>query len=649
MTYTIVGVTGHIDHGKTTLVRLLTGVDTDSLPEEKRRGITIDLGFASYRDGDHQFALIDAPGHQKYIGNLLAGVSSIDVGLLVVACDQGIQEQTLEHASILRGLGLSALIVVISKADLVKTFTIKQLSEELEFFLSDLGFSELPIVPVSCVSGDGIAQLKSLLCQCAIRLEENANKVFAHAQSEVRIPIDRVFKVEGRGLVVAGSLWSGKISVGDTLQRAGTNDIFRVREMEVHGESVESSKAGMRTAINLVGPTNVDLCRGDELVSPGSYHTSDRLVICLEVFSEASEIRCPCKIQLHTATHSCSARILGLKSLVPGTKVVAIVNPEEPIVATLMQACLFRCPYPVGSFASGRVMAAIDSRRFKNRDLMEFGKKLIDANPSDRLLAWVELYGELEVNTYFGLYQVGVSEDELAEMVTALAANRRLIKLGAKLISVEASNNAKLRILKILKNRKGAEQAWISEKSLLDQTLPSGTAVLIAWGVEQLITEGKLVRINGMIALGTEGDILTNKQRRQLEVIIALFEGARMPPTMKEISASLKLSSDAVSSLIRFAVQRELLIDLGNGFCVSTGIFRIFCRELFAIFTVDQSASVSCIRDRLQLTRKYVIPLLEYCDRVAITVRKNDHRNAGLKLLLHCDWEKTTEHTFESK
>ncbi|MCP4508479.1 MAG: GTP-binding protein, partial [Fuerstiella sp.] len=174
MSYSIVGVIGHIDHGKTSLVAALTGVDTDTHPEEKRRGITIDLGFASFTEGDHQFALIDAPGHQKYVGNLLAGVSGIDIGLLVVACDQGIQEQTLEHASILQMLGVRRLMVALSRIDLATSEAQAELREDLELFMDDFGFTDVPMVPVSPVKNLGIDELKTQLCDFADSLEERS-------------------------------------------------------------------------------------------------------------------------------------------------------------------------------------------------------------------------------------------------------------------------------------------------------------------------------------------------------------------------------------------------------------------------------------------------------------------------------------------
>ena len=179
MSYTIVGVIGHIDHGKTSLVGVLTGVDTDTHPEEKLRGITIDLGFASFSQGDYEFALIDAPGHQKYIGNLLAGVSAVDVGLLVVACDQGIQEQTLEHAAILQTLGVKKLIVAISRIDLSDEATKLELSEELEVFLADYGFVDVPTIPLSSVTGEGIDSLKSQLCEFARTTDRSTTSCLA--------------------------------------------------------------------------------------------------------------------------------------------------------------------------------------------------------------------------------------------------------------------------------------------------------------------------------------------------------------------------------------------------------------------------------------------------------------------------------------
>ncbi|MEM8734339.1 MAG: GTP-binding protein, partial [Planctomycetota bacterium] len=213
--YTTVGVVGHIDHGKTTLVRKLTGVDTDSHPEEKARGITIDIGFASCTADGHTFAFIDAPGHQKYIGNLLAGVSRVDIGLLVVAADQGIQEQSLEHVAILKCLSVPQLVVAISRIDLCTEAQLETLVEELQVFLGDYGYRDFPVISYSAVSGTGIGELLKSLHDCSQDSSVSSSELPVHLP--FRMPIDRVLSVEGRGLVVAGTPWTGRVSVGSTL------------------------------------------------------------------------------------------------------------------------------------------------------------------------------------------------------------------------------------------------------------------------------------------------------------------------------------------------------------------------------------------------------------------------------------------------
>ena len=329
MTYTIVGVIGHIDHGKTSLVAALTGVDTDTHPDEKRRGITIDLGFASFREGEHTFAMVDAPGHQKYIGNLLAGVSGIDVGLLVVACDQGIQAQTLEHAAVLQSLGVEKLIAVISRIDLSDDATREELSEELDVFLADFGFEEIPKAAVSSVTGQGMDELKSLLI-------DHARSADRSGFSQFRLPIDRVFTIEGRGCVVAGTPWSGSVSIGDHVQLARTGEVARVRELETHGESVNQSRVGWRTAMNLVGFSSSDIARGDELVAEGTHTPKTRFVAELAMFRDAPDLRPPTTVHLHTATTAVTARITGVKRVSGGDSAVVVIDTETPIVTSYL-------------------------------------------------------------------------------------------------------------------------------------------------------------------------------------------------------------------------------------------------------------------------------------------------------------------------
>ncbi len=625
MSYTIVGVIGHIDHGKTSLVAALTGTDTDTHPEEKRRGITIDLGFASYTQGDHRFALIDAPGHQKYIGNLLAGVSAVDVGLLVVACDQGIQAQTLEHAAILQSLGVEKLIVAMSRVDLSDEKTRNELSEELDLFLADFGFHDIPKVAISSPSGEGIEQLKSLLVDFARVSQRSAPSIF-------RMPIDRVFTIEGRGCVVAGTLWSGTVSVGDHVQLSRTGQVVRVRELEVHGESVTESQVGFRTAMNLAGTSAVDIVRGDELVAEGTHRPMSRMVAEMRMFRDAGAMRLPSTVQVHTATTSCEARLAGNKQIEAGEQAVVVIDTDQPIIATYRQQCLFRRPYPVGSFAGGRVLGSVHASGGQTRRLLELGEKLVDGDAEARLAAWVEFHGEMQVDDEWFQLQLGVPPQSIDSLIkSGLDAGLFQRPLNNRwLISSAAIERIRRFVLKLLRHQAEAtDDAWLVEESVMMRASSTGSPEIIRWVIDGLVQKGTLVRVNAMVAVASDQTTLSKKQKARMDQILAMYRESRKPPTLKEAASELSTTIENVASLIRFATGQKLLIDLGDGFFIADRMFRVLCRELSDLFDASSACSVADIRDRWQITRKHAIPLLEYCDRVGVTIRDGDHRKAG--------------------
>ncbi len=641
MSYTIVGVIGHIDHGKTSLVGVLTGVDTDTHPEEKLRGITIDLGFASFSvdpsevspagstdsSDNYEFALIDAPGHQKYIGNLLAGVSGIDIGLLVVACDQGIQEQTLEHAAILQTLGVKKLIAAISRIDLSDEATRLELSEELEVFLADFGFDNVPTIPFSSVTGEGIDRLKAQLCQFARTSDRPTTSFF-------RMPIDRVFSVPGRGCVVAGTLWSGKVAVGDNVEVAGSGQSVRVRELEVHGQSVDESTSGHRTAMNVTGVSAAELSRGDELVAEGTNRPVSRMIVEVTTFREAAEIKCPATVQFHTATTACSATVMGVRKLAPAKPTIAVIDTEHPIIATYGQQFLLRSPYPVGSIGGGKILAPIESEISVKRHLVAFGKQLAGADRSSRLAAWVDWLGELDVDPVRFELQIGIPRSECRSVVTLLVESGDvLMPVEGRLVSRGAIDRIRRYVMKVLtKQAEETDDAWGVEASVIQKVKSTGTPPVVKWVLDQLVSEKKLVRLNKMLAVASEENLLSKKQRARMDQIVQLYDGARTPPTIKEVAESLQTKVDSIASLIRFATQQRLLIDVGGGFLLSTEMFTQLCRELQELFDEQQEQSVAEIRDRWQVTRKHAIPFLEYCDRVGVTTRKDNSRFAGPKL-----------------
>lgn len=628
MSYTIIGVIGHIDHGKTSLVAALTGVDTDSHPEEKRRGITIDLGFATFTHGSDQFALIDAPGHQKYIGNLLAGVSAVDLGLLVVACDQGIQAQTLEHAAILQSLGVSKLIVAMSRIDLVTEETQLELGEELEMFLAEFGFVDVPRVPLSSVTGEGLDELKDLLSQMARTTERSASGYF-------RMPIDRVFTVEGRGCVAAGSPWSGVLKMGDQVQIARTGQMARVREIEVHGANEQESRIGVRTALNLAGISAAELARGDELVSQGTHCPASRLLVELKMFVDAGEIKCPTTIQFHTATSATAARIFGPRTLSAGSSEVVIVDLEQPVVATHGQACLFRRPYPVGSFAGGRILGSVQPAPRQTTRLLKLGTQLSGASPAERVTAWIEFLGECPIDSPDLQATCDLAPQELQTAVISCIESGTLLRSadGKMLTSPSLLNRISKYILKTLTHQaESMDDAWLDEQSVIRRATPLAAPETTQSVLSQLIKEKKVVRVNRMIAVPSETTVLSKKQLNRMNQLLSLYQGERKPPTLKEAASALDSPADMVASLIRFATQQRILIDLGKGFFISQQSFDTLCDELRSLFNDSPERSVAEIRDHWGITRKHAIPLLEFCDKSGITVRNGDVRVQGREL-----------------
>ncbi len=624
MAYTIVGVIGHIDHGKTSLVAALTGIDTDTHPEEKRRGITIDLGFAAYQSGEHEFALIDAPGHQKYIGNLLAGVSSIDVGLLVVACDQGIQEQTLEHAAILQNLGVKTLIVAVSRIDLSDAATLSELTEELQVFLLDYGFQEIPVLPISSVTGHGLDELKAALTKSA-RTEIRSDA------GHFRMPIDRVFSVPGRGCVVAGTVWSGKINVGDRLQIAGSSTEVRVRELEVHGESVSTSKIGRRTAMNITGVSANELRRGNELVAPDRMQAANQHLVLVNVFRDTSPLKIPATVQLHTATTACEARITGVRSLAPADQVVVVIETDQSIVTTHGQQFLLRRPYPVGSFASGKFLSSMVRPRRQKRELVQLGQRLQDASPDQRLVAWVDYWGEITLDPVELELNLGINPQSLDSIVNEAVDGGTLLKVpGDRVVSQSTLARTNAYAMKLLKEQaETSEDAWMIEESLIKKLESTGSASVAKLAINQLIADKSIVRLNHHVAVATDETTLSKKQRARMVQIIDLYDGTRTPPSVKEIADRLDCSLDAIASPIRFATEQRVLTDLGKGLLISTAVFESMLADLRALFDEQAEQSVTEIKDRWQVTRKHAIPLLEYCDQKHFTVRDGNVRRAG--------------------
>ncbi len=650
MTYTLVGVTGHIDHGKTTLVRTLTGKETDTHPEEKRRGITIDLGFAEFEVAGHRFALIDAPGHQRYIGNLLAGVSRINVALLLVAADQGIEAQTIEHAAIVRSLGVQRLIVVISRCDLVDAAQCDALHEELELFLDDVGYKEFDCIRLSCMTGAGVEELKTCLVSAACELAAQPKSLKPEALP-FRMPVDRASRIEGRGWIAAGTTYTGQVRVNDTIKLLRTSEQVRVRDIEQHGESASIAEPGRRTALNLVGAFE-DLRRGDELVSPHGLAFTQRLAARIELFGGAEPMRLPSEAQLHIGTTACDVSISGENPLSAGQPQFVRLKTSEPVVAQTGQRLLLRRPYPVGSFAGGEVIVdedlflthqwPIQPRQWRQRRkemapplrCVHLAATLHDAlsNPREIVAQCISYIGETELHPEWLFSSLAYPSDLGQQVIANLISDGVLIQLGERLTTraflawIESQAVARLMLQSDASRVGDAQTPWQHEATIIEYLQRYCTAAVASAAIAAAIQSKQIVKLRTQLALDSSETRLSKKQLATLTKLESLLDSPA-PPSVKELIAKCDTSAERLTALLSIMEHQGLVISVGGGYYFAAHKLEAAKKRICECLADGQAKTAAELRDVLELTRKHVIPLLEYFDRIKLTIRDENLRH----------------------
>ena len=384
MKHVVIGTAGHIDHGKTSLVKALTGTDTDRLKEEKERGITIELGFAELVLDNIHAGIVDVPGHERFVKNMLAGVGGIDLVMLIVAADEGVMPQTREHLSICRLLGIKTGLIVLTKTDLVEPEWVELVTDDIQDFVKDTFLEDKPIVPVSAHTGDGLENLLDALRMIA-------NQTPAKSETGIfRIPIDRVFTMRGFGVVITGTLFSGSVAVGEQVEVYPKALQARVRGLQVHGESVEKSTAGLRTAVNLQGLERTEVVRGDIVGHRGELKTTYMLDVHLEHLADAPRpLKTRNRIRFHAGTAEIMGRIslIGRDALEPGESSFAQIRLEEPIVVLPRDRFVIRSYSPIITIGGGEILDIMPRKhrrlRSSSRDHL---KSLYQGDETERLL-----------------------------------------------------------------------------------------------------------------------------------------------------------------------------------------------------------------------------------------------------------------------
>ncbi|MBN2538823.1 MAG: selenocysteine-specific translation elongation factor, partial [Deltaproteobacteria bacterium] len=363
MKHIILGTAGHVDHGKTSLIKALTNVDTDRLKEEKERGITIELGFAPLVLPDGQrIGIVDVPGHEKFVKNMVAGVGGIDLVALVIAADEGIMPQTREHFEICELLGIKRGLVALTKIDMVDKEWLALVQEDIRNFFEGTFLETAPIVPLSSVTGVGLAEFLAALNEIISTLDERTDSGL------FRLPVDRVFTMKGFGTVITGTLASGKIRVGDTVEITPAGGQAKIRGIQVHNETAQAAQAGQRTAINLQGTDRTTIERGYVLTRPSTFQASNRLDIHMRYLASAGKkLKNRALVRFHTGTSEAISRIIlpDRDHIEPGEETYAQVIPETPVVAMSGDRFVIRSYSPITTVGGGEIIDPLAKKRKK--------------------------------------------------------------------------------------------------------------------------------------------------------------------------------------------------------------------------------------------------------------------------------------------
>ncbi len=624
----VVGTAGHVDHGKTRLVQALTGVDCDRWEEEKERGITIDLGFASMIEDDWQIGFVDVPGHERFVHNALAGLGGIQMMVLVVAADEGVMPQTREHLAICSLLRIPAGLAVLSKTDLVAPDLLEVAQLELEDALAETPFAGAPVLPVSAETGAGLDELRAAL----VRLARTAAPRGEASQLPARLPIDRAFKLRGLGVLVTGTLSRGAVAVGDELDVLPAGGAARVRSIEVHGEARKRAEAGERTSLQLVGVAPGDLVRGAELTAPGAYRGASSLLVRCRLLAnapaaltESSEVR----LHIGAAQRIGRMRPLEPERLEPGAGAVAEIRVDEPLVAIRGDRFVIRRPSPPTTLGGGEVLDPAWRRR-PSRDL----RAAIHGLAGDRQSAavqWTADGREAGMETSELALRLGIDQLEAERILAAAADDGLLLNAGdGRHVTASVVRRALRRARRLVEAHFAADRLsrGMPKAELARRLLGARAAHLapayLAWSTRA--DRGLAIAVQGeLVTLPDRGSNLTETESELAQSIVHGFEAQGLTPgSPEELCRRLQAKPQVFEGVLRYLIDRGRLTRLSTGLLLASSTVEKLQNDLLA--TDWEMFTVADFKDRFDLTRKWAIPLLEHLDRQRLTRREGDRR-----------------------
>ena len=625
----IVGTAGHIDHGKSTLVEALTGTHPDRLVEEKRRGITIDLGFAFLEENGVRFGFVDVPGHERFVSNMLAGAAGIDVLLLVIAADESVKPQTREHFDICRLLGVQRGVVALTKSDTVDRETLELVRMEAEKFLCGSFLEKAPLLAVSAKTGAGLGELKKALTGAA----ENASA--KDAARYFRLPIDRAFAIKGFGSVVTGTLISGSVGPGDEVELFPRGERLRVRGVQSGGKTVERATPGQRTAVNLAGIEHTALKRGMVLAAPGKFRKTRRIDVRLELLPSARKMKQGARVHFHTGTVETIAEIFfhGEKELPPGASAVANLKLQEEVLALPGDRFIVRQFSPVVTIGGGAVLDPLARRpMLRDKGRTAFLETLERQNGGETLAALTERavlglgYEEIVART-------GWTEKEIQGALEKLHGTGRIRIVSSEplvLLSGRLFEEVRKKITEKVERfqKENPLLPGISREDLRTSLGKRVRSETFRAALEELAAQKKLEARGELVKrTGSEITLLPEEARAKEQIEAAFARASLAVPAVKEVLAKLTVEAQRAEKLLQILLREKNLVRVSPEL--------VFHRQALAQLKEQLSAykkakgdriSVPAFKELTGITRKYAIPLLEYLDREHVTRRAGEER-----------------------
>ncbi|MDQ7032007.1 MAG: selenocysteine-specific translation elongation factor [Desulfonauticus sp.] len=626
----VMGTAGHIDHGKTTLIKALTGIDCDRLAEEKKRGITIELGFAylDLPDGT-RVSIVDVPGHEKFVKNMVAGAAGIDFVLLVIAADEGIMPQTKEHLEICSLLGISQGLVVLSKVDLVDQDWLEMVKEDVRAYLKDSFLHEADIISVSATTGQGLEDLKKAISFQVKQLEKKTKSDL------FRLPLDRVFTLHGYGTVVTGTTISGDIKVGEEVEVYPKELLAKVRNIQVHSTTQQIAKAGQRTALNLQGIDKDKLDRGDVLARPKTLFPAKVWTVRLQYLSSAGRpLKHRTEVHFHHGSKEVLARVYFLEKdeLEPGETILAQIKFPEHMVGVFGDRFVIRSFSPLQTIGGGVVLDPMAEHLKRRSCDLTYFRQLEKLKPSDLVVNVLKRKGTPGLSFDKLIVLTNLDSKLLQKELQALTSRQEIFLLSKDLreyVPNDFIHTKGQELLDFLNkfHQKNPFLEGISKGEVFSNWGKELEPRYVSFVLEKLKKQGKIIEDNQFVRLKSHKVVVLGEQKVLLDKILKMLQKAGLtPPSLKEIGTRLNLEVKQIQILLGILEREHKVIKVNEQFYVFASKISELQHKLQTFLAQHKELTLADFKQLTGLSRKYSIPLLEFFDREKLTMRVGDKR-----------------------